>query len=67
MAWRHPDAVRLRVILEPHGGRLGQWARAVNQALSISVGGPIGMPAIFGVSVKGCPGSTKPGVVQLMA
>lgn len=41
-------------------------ARAMNQALGISVGSPTGIPAIFGVSLKGCPGSSNSGAVQLM-
>ena len=41
-------------------------ANATNQALGISIGSPTGMPAIFGVSAKLCPGSSKPGAVQLM-
>ena len=32
----------------------------------MSVGSPIGMPAIFGVRWKGCPGFWNPGSVQLM-
>ena len=41
-------------------------ASATNHAFGMSVGNPTGMPEIFGVKVKACPGSSKPGAVQLM-
>ena len=41
-------------------------ASATNQALGMSSGRPMGMPATFGVWANGWPGSSKPGSVQLM-
>ena len=45
---------------------LDSEASATNQALCMSVGRPMGMPATLGVWWKAWPGSSKPGSVQLM-
>ena len=45
---------------------LDKAASATNQALGMSEGRPMGMPATFGVRPKAWPGDSKPGSVQLM-
>ena len=47
-------------------GRLRQGCQRHEPGLGHFFGSPIGMPPILGVSANGCPGSSKPGSVQLM-
>ena len=59
--------IRYRIGLQPLGvAALDSDDSATNHALGISVGNPTGMPAIDGVTVNGCPGSSNSGAVQLM-
>ena len=59
------SAVALR-LTRPGVADLDSEASATNQALCMSVGRPMGMPATLGVWWNGWPGSSKPGSVQLM-